>query len=129
MIYGIGTDIIEIDRIRNSINKNPKLLQKLFSEDELDLLSSKNFKAESVAGNFSAKEAVIKSVGTGLRGFSIKDVQILRDDLNKPIVVFSGEFKNFCESINVEKILVSISHSKNYAVANAIAILSSNYVE
>lgn len=121
-IYGIGTDIIEIDRIRNSLNKNLRLLDKIFSEDELIVLKEKNYKSESVAGNFSAKEAVVKSIGTGLRGFNLKDVQILRNELNMPIVVPTGKFKEYLNKIGVSEIMVSISHSKNYATATAIAI-------
>ncbi len=126
MIFGVGTDIIEIDRIKKSLNKNLKILDKLFSEKELEMLKEKGFKPESVAGNFSAKEAVVKSVGTGLRGFSLKNVQILRDKLNMPIVVPEGEFKEYCDSINIDRIIVSISHSKNYATATAISILKSD---
>lgn len=121
-IYGIGTDIIEIDRIRNALNKNLRLLDKIFSEDELIVLKEKNYKSESVAGNFSAKEAVVKSIGTGLRGFNLKDVQILRNELNMPIVVPTGKFKEYLNKIGVSEIMVSISHSKNYATATAIAI-------
>lgn len=121
-IYGIGTDIIEIDRIKQSLNRNLKLLDKLFSKNELEELKKKNYKSESIAGNFAAKEAVVKSVGTGLRGFNAKDIEILRDNLNKPVVVASGNFKIFLDENNIKDIKVSISHSKSYATATAIAI-------
>lgn len=122
MIYGLGTDIIEIERIEKAYNKNPKLLDKLFSSDEIKILEMKKFRAHSIAGMFCAKEAIVKSVGTGLRNFSVKDFQILRNDLNKPIVVMTGSFKDFCHSIGVREIMVSISHSDKYATATAIAI-------
>ena len=122
MIYGIGTDIIEIERIHKALNRNLKLLDKLFSEKELEMLKKKKYKPESVAGNFSAKEAAMKAVGTGLRGFQLKDVQILRDELNKPVVVPQGKFLDFCNEHSIGEIMVSISHSKNYATATAIAI-------
>ena len=122
MIYGIGTDIIEIDRIHRALDRNLKLLDKLFSDKELEILKSKKYKPESVAGNFCAKEAVMKALGTGLRGFQLKDVQILRDELNKPFVVPQGKFLELCKEKNVAEIMVSISYSKNYATANAIAI-------
>ena len=126
MIYGIGTDIIEIDRIHKALNRNLKLLNKLFSDKELEMLKTKNFKPESVAGNFCAKEAVMKAVGTGLRSFKLTDVQILRDELNKPIVLPQGKFLELCNQNNIDRILVSISHSKNYASANAIAIVNND---
>lgn len=122
MIYGIGTDIIEIERIQKALNRNLKLLDKLFSDAELLVLKEKNYKAESVAGNFCAKEAVVKSIGTGLRGFPLKDIQILRDELNRPIVLAKGKFKDYCDKKGISEIMVSISHSKDYATATAIAI-------
>lgn len=127
MIYGIGTDIIEIDRIHKALNRNLKLLNKIFSEEELEMLKKKNFKSESVAGNFCAKEAVMKALGTGLRHFKLTDVQILRDELNKPIVVPKGKFLELCNQNNITTIMVSISHSKNYANANAIAIMNNEH--
>lgn len=122
MIYGIGTDIIEIERIQKALNRNLKLLDKLFSDAELLVLKEKNYKAESIAGNFCAKEAVVKSIGTGLRGFPLKDIQILRDELNRPIVLAKGKFKDYCDKKEISEIMVSISHSKDYATATAIAI-------
>lgn len=97
MIYGIGTDIIEIDRIHKALDRNLKLLDKLFSDKELEILKNKKYKPESIAGNFCAKEAVMKALGTGLRGFQLKDVQILRDELNKPFVVPQGKFLELCK--------------------------------
>lgn len=93
-----------------------------FQKNELEELKKKNYKSESIAGNFAAKEAVVKSVGTGLRGFNVKDIEILRDNLNKPVVVASGNFKIFLDENNIKDIKVSISHSKSYATAIAIAI-------
>lgn len=121
MIYGIGTDIIEIDRIKKSYEKNPKLLNKLFSDREIQVLEKKKFKPQSIAGMFCAKEAIVKSVGTGLRNFSIKDLEILRNNLDKPVVIMTGAFKEFCDEEGIENIMVSISHSINYATATAIA--------
>ncbi len=124
MVYGIGTDIIEIDRIRTALNRNIKILDKLFSKKELEMLKEKNFKAESIAGNFAAKEAVMKAMGTGLRSFKLTEVQILRDELNKPILLAEGKFLELCKSKKIDQIILSISHSKNYATANALAISS-----
>ena len=124
MIYGIGSDIIEIDRIRQAIDRNPRIIDKLFSDREKVMLDAKGFRPESVAGNFCAKEAIVKSLGLGLRGFKIKDIEVLRDELNKPYLVASGDFKDICEKLGISQVMVTISHSKNYATASAIAIIS-----
>ena len=122
MILGIGTDIIEIDRISNAINNTPMFLEKIFTKRELDQLTRSKLRVESVAGNFAAKEAVSKALGTGVRGFGLKDIEILRDELGKPIVNTYNNLREICIKYNIKEIKVSISHSENYAVANAIII-------
>ena len=123
MIYGIGNDIIEIDRISQAMDRNPRIIDRLFSDREKAMLETKSFKPESVAGNFCAKEAVVKSLGMGLRGFQLEDLEILRDEANKPYVVTSGNLKDLCSDLGVSQIIVTISHSKTCALATAIAIL------
>ena len=86
MILGVGTDIIEIDRIKNAIDNTPGFLEKVFTEREVEELSKNTLRVESVAGNFAVKEAVSKAVGTGIRGFSFRDIEVFRDELGKPIV-------------------------------------------
>lgn len=122
-ILDIGIDIIEIDRIKNSLNKRGDFLKKLFTDKEIELFESKGYKAETIAGNFAAKEAISKSLGLGIRGYNFKDIEILRDDLGKPIVNTYNNLEKICIDYNISQIKVSISHGKDYAVANAIAII------
>ena len=122
-ILDIGIDIIEIDRIKNSLSKRGDFLKKLFTDKEIELFESKGYKAETIAGNFAAKEAVSKSLGLGIRGYNFKDIEILRDDLGKPIVNTYNNLEKICIDYNISQIKVSISHGKDYAVANAIAII------
>ncbi|SCI36826.1 MULTISPECIES: holo-ACP synthase [unclassified Romboutsia] len=121
-ILGIGVDIVEIDRIKEAIDKNDKFLDRLFTDKEIEYFKSKNLKMETIAGNFSAKEAVSKSIGTGIRNFKFKDIEIVRDSLGKPIVKTYNNLQQICIDYNVLEIKVSISHSEKYAVANAIVI-------
>ncbi|WP_195988268.1 holo-ACP synthase [Clostridium sp. D53t1_180928_C8] len=116
MILGVGTDIIEIDRISKAINNTTMFLEKVFTEREIEQLTKTKLRVESVAGNFAAKEAVSKALGTGVRGFNLKDIEILRDELGKPIVEISDKVK---ELIKVNNYLfnVSISHNKTCAIA------------
>ena len=118
MILGIGTDIIEIKRIEEAILKNKRFLEKVFSEKEIDMFKSRNMKSEVIAGNFSAKEAISKALGTGIRNFSLNEIEVLRDELGKPIVKLS---RNIEEKIAKNyKISVSISHNKTTAISFAI---------
>lgn len=124
MVFGVGIDIIEIERIKSAIKKNDKFLERMFTEHELEYYRLKKYKAESIAAGFAAKEAVLKALGTGLRGFTWKDIEVLRLKVGKPIVRFSGAVKEFVEVNGIGEIHISISHSRNFAVANAIAEVS-----
>ena len=121
-ILGIGVDIVEIDRIKDAIDKNDKFLDRLFTDKEIEYFKSKNLKIETIAGNFSAKEAISKSIGTGVRNFKFRDIEVVRDSLGKPIVKTYNNLEKICIDYNVLEIKVSISHSEKYAVANAIVI-------
>lgn len=121
-ILDIGVDIVEIERIKDAIDKNSRFLYRFFTESEIEYFKSKNFKTETIAGNFAAKEAISKSIGTGIRGYEFKDIEITRNSLGKPIVKTYNNLKQICIDYNVLDIKVSISHSEKYAVANAIAI-------
>lgn len=114
-----GTDIIEIKRIKQSI-QNPKFLARVFSPMELKYFASKSFNPSSIAANFCAKEAFAKALGTGFRGFSMNEVSVLRDSVGAPYFILSGKAKKI---VNEEKfkLSLSISHSKEYATAVVVA--------
>lgn len=119
MIIGIGTDIIEIDRIKAAIERTPSFLNKAFTEKEIELFKAKEMRVETIAGNFAAKEALSKALGTGFRGYSLQDFEILRDQLGKPIVNISKKARQKIGD-RVLNINVSISHNKSNAIAFAI---------
>ena len=114
-----GTDIIEIDRIKESI-KSPKFLARVFSPMELKYFTSKSFNPSSIAANFCAKEAFSKALGTGFRGFSMNEISVLRDSVGAPYFIFSGNAKKI---VTAEKFRfsLSLSHSREYATAVVIA--------
>lgn len=115
MVIGIGTDIIEIDRIEKAINKNNNFLKKVFTTKEIEMFKTRNMRAEVIAGNFAAKEAVSKALGTGIRGFSLIDIEVLRDDLGKPIVYLNNDIDSI---INKKyRVNISISHNRTSAIA------------
>lgn len=119
LIKGIGTDIIEIERIEKAI-RNRSFLYKIFNENELLDLNGNNLKVNSLAGKFSAKEAVSKALGTGIRGFSLKDIEILKDNMGKPYAILKNNAEKLAYSFGNYNIHVSISHSRGNAVAVAI---------
>lgn len=122
MIRGIGNDIIEIERIKRALIKNDRFLTKLFTLEERQLLQMRKDLATAVAGRFAAKEAVAKALGTGFRQFGMADVEILRDGFGKPVVKLSQKVKDALGLSDALEVLVTISHSKDYAVATALAL-------
>jgi holo-[acyl-carrier protein] synthase len=120
VINGIGVDIIEISRIKRAIERNANFINKMFSKNEIEYLKSRNMRAESVAGRFAAKEAVAKALGTGFRGFDFKDIEIDITTLGKPIVLLKGKAKKMDKRWGKYKIHLSISHSRENAIAYAI---------
>lgn len=123
MIFGIGTDIIEIDRVKKALERNPKILDRLFTEYEILYFKSRNMNIQHIAGGFSAKEAVVKALGTGISGYSWKDVEILRGSSGKPMVKLYNKAKEIATKNKISTIFISISHSNNYAMATAVAEL------
>ena len=120
LIKGIGTDIIEIERINKAVKRNSNFLNKIFTDKELEYFKRRNFKGETIAGGFAGKEAVAKAFGTGFRNFNIKDIEILRDDFGKPIVYINGKAEELLKAYGNYKIHISIFHSKENAIAYAL---------
>ncbi len=122
MIKGIGIDIIEIDRIRQAVTKNNRFIDRIFTVNEKEIFEEKNYLPHTIAGFFAAKEAVAKALGTGIRNMEWKDIEILKDPLGKPYVKLHNNARDLAYSMNIDKVLISISHSKENAVAQAMAI-------
>lgn len=122
MIVGIGNDIIEIERIEKAISKEG-FKDKIYTQRELENIKKRGNRAETYAGVFSAKEAISKAIGTGVREFSLTNLEILNDDLGKPYVVVSEKLDKIIKSKKEDyQIEISISHSKKYATAMAIIL-------
>ena len=121
MIVGIGNDIIEIKRITDAINKSDRFLERLFTEAEIAYCESRNKgKYESYAGIYTAKEAFLKALGTGLRKGSWLDIEIAHDKLGAPFIRLQGVFKEIYDEKGYKNILVSISHCQSYAMSTVI---------
>lgn len=118
-ILGIGNDIIEIDRIESSIQRyGQKFLDRIFTLEEQNYCLKFQHSSRNFAGRFAAKEAVVKALGTGIReGVSWLDIKIVNDVYGKPCVSFSEKLK---KAFPGSEVLISISHSKEYATAVAI---------
>ncbi len=119
MIIGLGTDIIEIARIKKAVERQgERFLQKLLTQRELDYCTLHKDPFPRIAGRFAAKEAILKAVGTGLTGdITWHDIEIQNEPSGKPFVVLHG---SLFEILQEMKIHLSISHCREYATAAAI---------
>ena len=122
MVIGNGVDIVEIERISEIVKKNPRFLERCFTENERALFLEKGMKIETIAAGFAGKEAVSKALGTGIRGFNLVDIEILRDALGKPIVHLLGKAKDVAANKQIHRIELSLSHSDVQAIAFALSL-------
>jgi holo-[acyl-carrier protein] synthase len=122
MIKGTGIDITSVIRIKRIIERwGDRFLNKVFTEEERIYCLNKAIPAQHFAARFAAKEAAFKMLGTGLRDNSWNDVTIYKNSLGKPEVNLQGKAARKAEKLGIEKIYISLSHEKNYAVAQVIA--------
>ncbi len=123
MILGIGTDFIEIQRIRGSHQKSPgRLMQRILTPAEQTYIAEKQDPIPYLAARFAAKEAILKALGTGLaQGINWTDMEIARDALGAPSVHLSGRAAEIAKEKGITKIHISLSHTQTAALAFAVA--------
>ena len=122
MIYGIGTDLVDLERIKKM--KSPSAFaNKILGDQELKKFAEmKEGRNHSYLGKqFAAKEAFVKALGTGFKDPVFpKDIQILRNSLGKPEVLLSGGAKSFVDSLGITKSHVSLADESNHLLAFAV---------
>ncbi|MEW6088809.1 MAG: holo-ACP synthase [bacterium] len=119
MIHSIGTDIVEVKRIKNSI-KNKNFITKIFTDSEIEYCGKKRNYFINYAGRFAAKEAIAKLFGENIKPVIYREIEIKNGKNGEPRVTLSGGTKLFAKKLGFKKFLISISHTENYAVAMAI---------
>ncbi|MDP3088671.1 MAG: holo-ACP synthase [Methylotenera sp.] len=119
MIFGIGTDIVEVTRIDASIQQfGDDFAKRILAESELLSYSQSQIKARFLAKRFAAKEAFSKALGTGLREpATFHNIAVAHNELGKPILVLAPELLIFMQIKNITKMHISISDEKNLATA------------
>ncbi|MFZ1520201.1 MAG: holo-ACP synthase [Ignavibacteriaceae bacterium] len=120
MVIGIGIDIIEIDRIKNSVDKfGDAFLNKIYTQNELDYCLSKHNKYQHLAARFAAKEAIYKALASSWeKEASWKSMEITNELNGLPVVAFFGKLKEYLS--DDKDIKISLSHSENYVTGVAI---------
>lgn len=117
MIFGIGTDIIEVERIKSAVEKyGDRFVKRIFTQTEIDYCEQFGDKKHlHYAARFAVKESFSKAIGTGItQGFKFAEIGTINEPSGKPVIVLEGELKNRYERYRTE---VSISHTETNAVA------------
>lgn len=125
MIYGIGVDCVQVDRVAHGMAR-PHFAERVFSEEERELINALSEKSEkrgleTAGACFAAKEALLKAAGIGLGGFPLADIAALRRESGQPYYRLSGVAAKFCEERGLETHL-SITHEAGLAVAFAMLV-------
>ncbi|NVK21088.1 MAG: holo-ACP synthase [Kangiellaceae bacterium] len=126
MIFGIGTDIISLERIAKSLARNgDKFAQRILADSEYSAYQEKKTEKAQIAflaKRFAAKEAISKALGTGMRnGIDFVQLVISNDELGKPFVELTGKAKEWAEQHNISTIQLTISDEQHYAVVFVVA--------
>ena len=122
-LAGIGVDMLEIVRMQHALDERPYFIRRLFTEDERMYCEHTARPAEHYAGRFAAREAVLKALGLGFgNGVGIGDVSVVRDDLGRPHALLAGRAAEVAREQGVREVALSISHTYDVAVANAVAV-------
>lgn len=124
-VFGIGTDIVECDRIKEMIDKHDDMfIDRVYTPAEIEYCSNRKSSTQHFAGRWAAKEAILKALGTGwAKGISWTDIEIRNEMGGQPRVRLGGGARDVCEEKGITEILVSISHCRDYATAYATALM------
>ncbi|WCT12043.1 holo-ACP synthase [Mucilaginibacter jinjuensis] len=122
MIAGLGTDLVEVERIAAAMEKQAGFREMIFSATEIAYCESKTNKYEHYAARFAAKEAFFKALGTGwLTGTVFNEIEIVNNEDGKPEIFISGETADTLNPMRITNIMVSLTHVK--AMASAVVII------
>jgi holo-[acyl-carrier protein] synthase len=123
MAAGIGVDMLEIARMERVIKRRPSFLKRVFTDEERAYCDSFARPAEHYAARFAAREAVLKALGTGFAdGIGIKDVSVRNNEAGRPVAVLTGRAAEIAAEQGVQEVALSLSHTHEVAVANAVLV-------
>ncbi len=123
-VIGIGTDIIECDRIERMLEKHGQtFLQRVYTAGEVEYCAGRKAANQHYAGRWAAKEAVLKALGTGwAHGIQWTDVEVVNQQGGKPLINLHGRALEISQEQGISDMMISISHCKGYATAYATAV-------
>ena len=117
--FQVGVDIVEIQRVREVVERwGERFLRRIYTRGELAYCRGR---APQLAARFAAKEAMMKALGTGRRGVDWRDIEVLRCQSGRPFIQLQGRASKVAERLAISQVALSLSHSRDYAVASVLA--------
>jgi holo-[acyl-carrier protein] synthase len=121
LIFGVGIDIIEVDRVQDKLTRTPGLKEKLYTPTERSYCQSKKFPYQHYAARFAAKEAFMKALGTGWsQGVKFSEIEVRNLETGQPVIEIYGQAKKLCQAERITRFYVSLSHLQTKAVAMVV---------
>jgi holo-[acyl-carrier protein] synthase len=128
MITGIGTDLIEVERVAGKISKEEGFRELVFTPNEIAYCEAKTNKFQHYAARFAAKEAFLKAIGTGwISGIAFNEIEIINDENGKPLLNLIGATSKFFETRGIGKTWVSLSHLST--ISAAVVIIENEFTD
>ena len=121
-MFGIGIDVVDIERFRTSLELTPSMRTRLFTEVELAYVAPQSYPIPSLAARFAAREAVMKSLGLGLGAFGFHDVWVERAASGAPSLAFTGRAAELSDAAGVTTWHLSLTHSALVAAAYVVCV-------
>jgi holo-[acyl-carrier protein] synthase len=123
-VVGIGTDIIEVLRIAQMIEKHGEyFVERVYTPHEIEYCATRRAANQHYAGRWAAKEAVLKALGTGWSGgIQWTDIEVRNESGGRPTIRLGGAARDLCQKRNIANMLISISHCRSHATAYALAL-------
>ena len=120
-MHTVGIDIIEISRVAQTVDRwGDRFLRRIYTEGELTFCRGR---ASQLASRFAAKEAMMKALGTGRYGVNWRDIEVVRCRGGRPVIQLQGRASKVAEQLAVSHVALSLSHSRDYAVASIVVEL------
>jgi holo-[acyl-carrier protein] synthase len=121
-VIGIGTDLVDLDRLRTVLARTPRIVQRLFTEDEQAYACGRRDPTERFGARFAAKEAAMKAIGVGLGEVDFRDIEVVRLESGAPVLAVHGRAAERAGELGVGRWLVTLSHTAHLAQAVVMAL-------
>lgn len=121
-VVGVGTDLVDVEQLRRSLERQPGLRERLFTPAEWDYAAQHRDPLPHLAARFAAKEAVMKCLGVGMSSVGFAQIEVRRDERGAPSVVLLGDAARFARSAGVSAWRLSLTHTGSLAQAFAVAL-------